>query len=45
VWREPESCWIAQLIHGFINMTTVPAARDAALRLAGMVRASLALAK
>jgi acetyl esterase len=31
-----------ELIHGFINMTTVPAARDAALRLAGMVRASLA---
>ncbi len=29
------------LIHGFINMTTVPAARDAVLRLAGMVRASL----
>ena len=33
------------LIHGFINMTTVPAARDAALRLAGMVRAGLALAQ
>lgn len=32
------------LIHGFINMTMVPAAHDAALRLAGMVRASLALA-
>ena len=30
-----------ELIHGFINMTTVPAARDAVLRLAGMVRASL----
>jgi acetyl esterase/lipase len=37
--RSPE------LIHGFINMSTAPAARDAALRLAGMVRASLALAK
>jgi acetyl esterase len=34
-----------ELIHGFINMTTVPGARDAALRLAGMVRASLALAR
>lgn len=34
-----------ELIHGFINMTTVPAARDAALRLAGMLHASLALAK
>ena len=34
-----------ELIHGFINMTTVPAARDAALRLAGIVRASVALAK
>jgi acetyl esterase len=33
-----------ELIHGFINMTTVPAARDAVVRLAGMVRASLALA-
>jgi acetyl esterase len=32
------------LIHGFINMTTVPAARDAVLRLAAMLRASLALA-
>lgn len=32
-----------ELIHGFINMTTVPAARDAMLRLAGMVRASLEL--
>jgi acetyl esterase len=31
-----------ELIHGFINMTTIPAARDATLRLAGMVRASLA---
>jgi acetyl esterase len=30
-----------ELIHGFINMTTVPAARDAVLRLAGMVRGSL----
>ncbi len=36
-YRAPE------LIHGFINMTTVPAARDAVLRLAGMVRASLEL--
>jgi len=34
-----------ELIHGFMNMTTVPAARDAALRLAGMLRASLALTK
>lgn len=34
-----------ELIHGFINMTTVPAARDAALRLAGIVRATLALAR
>jgi acetyl esterase/lipase len=34
-----------ELIHGFINMTTVPAARDAALRLAGMMRAGLALTK
>ena len=34
-----------ELIHGFINMTTVPAAREAALRLAGMLRAGLALAK
>jgi acetyl esterase/lipase len=34
-----------ELIHGFINMTTVPAAREAALRLAGMMRAGLALAK
>jgi acetyl esterase len=33
-----------ELIHGFINMTMVPAARDAALRLAGIVRASLTLA-
>ncbi len=33
-----------ELIHGFINMTTIPAARDAVLRLAGMVRATLALA-
>src|SRR5438093_28786 len=33
------------LIHGFINMPTAPAARDAVLRLAGMVRASLALAR
>jgi acetyl esterase len=32
-----------ELIHGFINMTTIPAARDAVLGLAGMVRASLAL--
>jgi acetyl esterase len=32
-----------ELIHGFINMTTVPAARDAVLRLAGMVRAALEL--
>jgi acetyl esterase len=32
------------LIHGFLNMTTIPAARDAALQLAGMVRAGLALA-
>ena len=38
-YREPE------LIHGFINMTTVPAARDATLRLAGMVRASFELAR
>jgi acetyl esterase len=38
-YRAPE------LIHGFINMTTVPAARDATLRLAGMVRASLELAR
>ncbi len=38
-YRAPE------LIHGFINMTTVPAARDAALRVAGMVRASLQLAR
>jgi acetyl esterase len=38
-YREPE------LIHGFINMTTVPAARDATLRLAGMVRAGLELAR
>jgi acetyl esterase len=35
---------VPELIHGFINMTTVPAARDAALRLAGILRASLALA-
>ena len=35
---------VPELIHGFINMTTVPAARDAVLRLAGMVRAGLALA-
>jgi acetyl esterase len=34
-----------ELIHGFINMTTVPAARDATLRLAGIVRASIALAR
>ncbi len=33
------------LIHAFINMTTVPAARDAMLRLAGMLRAGLALAR
>jgi acetyl esterase len=33
-----------ELIHGFINMTMVPAARDASLRLAGILRASLALA-
>ena len=33
-----------ELIHGFINMTTVPAARDAVLRLAGMVRSGLWLA-
>jgi acetyl esterase len=33
-----------ELIHGFLNMSTAPAARDAVLRLAGMVRASLALA-
>jgi acetyl esterase len=32
-----------ELIHGFINMTVVPAAREAALRLAGQLRASLAL--
>jgi acetyl esterase len=38
-YRAPE------LIHGFINMTTVPAARDAVLRLAGMVRASLELVR
>lgn len=38
-YRAPE------LIHGFINMTTVPAARDATLRLAGMVRAGLELAR
>jgi acetyl esterase len=37
--RSPE------LIHGFLNMSTVPAARDAVLRLAGMLRASLAAAK
>jgi acetyl esterase len=37
--RSPE------LIHGFINIPTAPAARDAVLRLAGMVRASLALAR
>jgi acetyl esterase len=35
----------SELIHGFINMTTVPAARDAALQLAGMMRAGLALTK
>ncbi len=34
-----------ELIHGFINMTTVPGARDVGLRLAGMLRAGLALAK
>jgi acetyl esterase len=33
---------VPELIHGFINMTTVPDARDAVLRLAGMVRATLA---
>jgi acetyl esterase len=38
-YRAPE------LIHGFVNMTTVPAARDATLRLAGMLRASLELAR
>ncbi len=38
-YRAPE------LIHGFINMTTVPAARDAMLRIAGMVRASLDLTR
>lgn len=32
---------VPELIHGFINMTTVPAARDAVLRLSGMVRAGL----
>jgi len=37
--RSPE------LIHGFLNMTTAPTARDATLRLAGTLRASLALAK
>jgi acetyl esterase len=37
--RSPE------LIHGFINMPTAPAARDAVLRLAGMLRASLALGR
>jgi acetyl esterase len=36
---------VPELIHGFMNLTAVPAARDAALRLAGMVRASLALAQ
>ncbi len=36
---------VPELIHGFINMTTVPAARDAVVRLAGMLRASLAYAK
>ena len=38
-YRTPE------LIHGFINMTPVPAARDAMLRLSEMVRASLELAR
>lgn len=39
LYRAPE------LTHAFINMTTVPAARDAALRLAGMVRSGLELAR
>jgi hypothetical protein len=34
-----------ELTHRFINMTMVLAARDATLGLAGMLRASLALAK
>jgi acetyl esterase len=34
---------VPELIHGFMNMTMIPAARDAMLRLSGLFRASLAL--